>query len=333
MGICVKLLLLIVTVIAVFIGVSLREISRPPVLVSVESIIEEGGNWVQLRDGRILEYFTAGPQESDKVLLFFPGYITTGKYMLTKWEPIQQALAQKIRVVSVSTAGFGKSSPHPENTLKTIAEDIKELVEHLKIKRFAALGVSMGGAHAACVAHYLDEYVENVGLVSSLADGWTEILHKKGGYLFRLQLMALSSPLVNQLLVHYYLQDLLSTPEGVQQYLRVSTPLDWNEVKDSPIIPGLLDDFVRARKYYVDGLHTGVRVASDSWPFNVSSLANGKRKVYVYGGLKDGTVPVEVAQHLSQQIPGSILVLGDHGHLRIAVDVPWFAGIMDKLFE
>lgn len=120
----------------------------------------DGGETIELGDGRILEYFITPPNglhnQETNTILFIHGFVMTGRFIPKLLERYQDELTQKnIRIISPSIPGWGLSTSNPSHTLGAFAEDVEQLVDHLGIKTFSIVGFSYGGPHAAAVANLL----------------------------------------------------------------------------------------------------------------------------------------------------------------------------------
>lgn len=73
-----------------------------------------------------------------------------------------------IRLIAVDRPGFGGSSPHPDGTVGTFADDAAALAAHLGIHNWAVLGWSAGAVHALAVAARHPALVTAVGIVGGL---------------------------------------------------------------------------------------------------------------------------------------------------------------------
>jgi len=90
---------------------------------------------------------------SGEPVVLIHGYPLSG----ASWEKqIPQLLASGRRVITYDRRGFGKSSqPTIGYNYDTFAEDLHKLVTHLKLRRFALVGFSMGGGE---VARYIGKH-------------------------------------------------------------------------------------------------------------------------------------------------------------------------------
>jgi len=73
-----------------------------------------------------------------------------------------------VRLVAVDRPGAGGSSPHPDGTIGSFADDAAALAAHLGIERWAVLGWSAGALHALAVAARHPALVTAIGVVAGL---------------------------------------------------------------------------------------------------------------------------------------------------------------------
>jgi non-heme chloroperoxidase len=112
-----------------------------------------------------MPYVTVGKENSGNIELYYEdhgsgkpvvlihGYPLSG----SSWEKqVPVLLGAGYRVVTYDRRGFGKSSqPTTGYNYETFAEDLHELITHLKLHDFCLVGFSMGGGE---VARYLGKY-------------------------------------------------------------------------------------------------------------------------------------------------------------------------------
>jgi len=112
-----------------------------------------------------MPYVTVGKENSGNIELYYEdhgsgkpvvlihGYPLSG----SSWEKqVPVLLGAGYRVVTYDRRGFGKSSqPTTGYNYETFAEDLHELITHLKLHDFCMVGFSMGGGE---VARYLGKY-------------------------------------------------------------------------------------------------------------------------------------------------------------------------------
>ncbi|MBZ5579349.1 MAG: alpha/beta hydrolase [Acidobacteriia bacterium] len=112
-----------------------------------------------------MPYVTVGKENSGDIDLYYEDHgsgvpvVLIHGYPLSgaSWErQVPELLAAGRRVITYDRRGFGKSSqPAAGYNYDTFAEDLRQLVTHLKLRDFALVGFSMGGGE---VARYLGKY-------------------------------------------------------------------------------------------------------------------------------------------------------------------------------
>jgi len=120
------------------------------------------GKTIQLSDGRTLAYLETGDPEGRPVFYFHggPGSRLEGLF----YDEINQQLG--IRMIALDRPGYGLSDFQEDRTYLDWPDDVSELADHLDIDRFAVLGWSSGGPHAAAVAHQIPQRVSVAAIVA-----------------------------------------------------------------------------------------------------------------------------------------------------------------------
>ena len=113
------------------------------------------GKTMQLSDGRTLAYLESGDPEGRPVFYFHggPGSRLEGLF----YDEINQQLG--IRMIALDRPGFGLSDFQEDRSYLDWPADVIELADHLGIDRFAVLGWSSGGPHAAAVAYEIPQRI------------------------------------------------------------------------------------------------------------------------------------------------------------------------------
>jgi pimeloyl-ACP methyl ester carboxylesterase len=106
---------------------------------------------IALPDGRLLAYAEFGDPDGRPVL-FLHG---TPGYRLNIWATDAELRSAGVRLVAPDRPGVGRSTPQPDRRLLDWADDIHHLADTLGLERFALVGFSNGGPHAAACAHTL----------------------------------------------------------------------------------------------------------------------------------------------------------------------------------
>jgi len=112
-----------------------------------------------------MPHFDAGKENSTSISLYYEDHgagqpvVLIHGYPLSSssWEKqIPALLGAGHRVIAYDRRGFGKSSqPATGYNYDTFAEDLRQLITHLKLRDFTLVGFSMGGGE---VARYIGKY-------------------------------------------------------------------------------------------------------------------------------------------------------------------------------
>src|ERR1700754_772220 len=119
---------------------------------------------IQLTDGRELAWAEMGDPDGYPVFAF---HGTPGSRHQILVDPAP-ALAAGVRLIAPDRPGCGASTWQPRRTFAGWANDVAELADHLGVQRFAVLGISGGGPHAAVCARLLSDRVSAAALVSGV---------------------------------------------------------------------------------------------------------------------------------------------------------------------
>jgi pimeloyl-ACP methyl ester carboxylesterase len=76
------------------------------------------------------------------------------------------ARAAGVRLISPDRPGIGGSDPQPGRTILDWAADVAEMLDHLGIERFSAMGWSMGGQYAAALGWALSGRVTRLAIIA-----------------------------------------------------------------------------------------------------------------------------------------------------------------------
>jgi non-heme chloroperoxidase len=112
-----------------------------------------------------MPYITVGRENSADISLYYEDHGSGGPVVLIHGYPLNGASWEKQlsalldaghRVITYDRRGFGKSSqPTSGYNYDTFAEDLQQLLMHLKLRDFSLVGFSMGGGE---VARYIGKY-------------------------------------------------------------------------------------------------------------------------------------------------------------------------------
>ena len=117
---------------------------------------------VRLRDGRTLAYAEYGAPDGPVVVSAHGGLACR----LDVAPADGAAHSAGIRLISPDRPGIGGSDPSPGRTILDWAADVGEMMDHLTVDTFGAMGWSMGGQYAAALAAAAPERVTRLAIIA-----------------------------------------------------------------------------------------------------------------------------------------------------------------------
>lgn len=265
---------------------------------------------IKLKDGRQLGFNEYGDPKG-KPLFFLHGWPVSR---------LSGGLAHKaskklgLRVISPDRPGYGLSDFKKNRKLLDWADDILELADQLKIKKFAVVGVSGGGPYAAVCAFKIPERLTKVGIVVGLAPTWipgaldgvswnaklgwsnygkSAIMRKLGAF--------------SQLFLARY-----SPGYGFNRFIwggRADQKLFANPV----LRKNLKENYKEAFSQGAKGPEYDLKLYTTDWGFALNQI---KASVYLWYGGDDKNVSLNMGKYYASQIKNSKLkVYPGEGHL------------------
>lgn len=245
-------------------------------------------------------------------------------------ELLDEALLDGIHLLGYDRPGYGGSSPHPQRTVASCADDVRSIALKLGIDKLGVCGASGGGPHALAVAALLPDLVTGVAAICSFAprdangldylagmqDDIAQIHRwfdddldavRRWATTYRSEVEGYSSEQISQLSVDEFPNDVRA-----QTYFRSYTGSVRSALASG--IEGLIDD--------------GVAIHGP-WNFEVGAIRAPAR---LWSGAGDRHVPLTHSRWLATQLPGAWLDSSGSGtHLEIiASALPgahrWLAG-------
>ena len=266
---------------------------------------------MQLTDGRKLAWAEMGDAAGYPVFVF---HGTPGSHRQILIEPAP-ALAAGARVIAPDRPGCGASTWQRQRTFAGWTTDIAELADHLGIERFAVLGISGGGPHAAACAHFLPDRVSAAALVSgvgSLAEPGSEAGMMPANRLFAR--LARKVPGANNVLFGLIFYFGRRAPERVLGLLVNSMPaVDAGVLSRPKVRSSFLGMLADASPTAGRAAAQEFRLFARDWGFRLEDIAV---PVQVWQGDVDVNVPLAHAERQAAAIPDGILhIAPGEGHL------------------
>lgn len=215
-----------------------------------------------------------------------------------------------VRIISMDRPGFGISDYKEDRTLLGWPNDVQELADYLKIKKFAVIGCSGGGPYVAACAYKLSGRITKAGIVVGLAP--VNVKGNLAGMTFeekfewanyhRFSLLRTISALGAAIQLKYFpaIGSLLSFRNKEDRVIYKKSLLKNHEdisVKES-------------FRQGIKGPALDLKIYTGDWGFK---LKNIKAKVYLWYGAKDRNVPLNMGKYYESQIPGSKLFIDPNG--------------------
>ncbi len=119
---------------------------------------------IALADGRWLACAEFGDPHGRPVLLFHG----TPGYRRNPWATDAELRSVGVRLIAPDRPGVGGSTPQPRRRLLDWPDDVRQLADALGLERFAVVGFSNGGPHAAACAFRLGPRVSSTALVAPM---------------------------------------------------------------------------------------------------------------------------------------------------------------------
>jgi 3-oxoadipate enol-lactonase len=121
-------------------------------------------------NGTDLHYRDAGTAHKDVLLLLHAFPLHSGM-----WQRQIAALEGRWRIVAPDYRGLGQSAPRGEaSTMQVLAEDVRALLQHLRVERAAVAGLSMGGYLSLELYRQIPGFFRGLALCDTRAGADTE---------------------------------------------------------------------------------------------------------------------------------------------------------------
>ncbi|KAH8681745.1 Alpha/Beta hydrolase protein [Xylariales sp. PMI_506] len=301
---------------------------RPPARITTTVMLES--EQISLPDGRTLCYAIYGvakPLESElkelSTVFYFHGYPGSHYEGRTFHEC---ALKYGIRFVSISRPGMGGSTYQPNRTLLDISSDVLCLADHLRVRRFAVVGLSGGGPYALACAYAIPAS-RLLGTV--VLSGLYPAKLGMSGVVLQERLLFTVAPWLKPSWVAKALDSAMgshardtSHPEryakAVAEYSKSPEDQEALHADDGKLLKVFVDSTRSAFQQSSDGCAWEARLYGSRWGFELQHLKVEPGKLVLWHGARDDLIPVKMAEKAAGLIPNSILIVKeDVSHLSL----------------
>jgi pimeloyl-ACP methyl ester carboxylesterase len=204
-----------------------------------------------------------------------------------------------VRFIVPDRPGFGRSDPHRGRRIIDWPADVRHLLDHLGIERFAVLSLSGGAAYALACAHVFADRVRAVGVLGGAPPPdvpwpWPSWVPERAR-------AAAHRPSRATALLQPVFAPIAVRPAWIPAYLQVRlNPAD-RRVIGRPGVRRILSET------FTEGLRNGSAALAEDrallfrpWGFPVSSV---RQRVDLWHGTQDWQVPVSFGRVLSAMLP------------------------------
>lgn len=334
---------ILVAIILTFSALYLRTFVSTP---DVSPELMADGNFITLpNDGRIVEYFEYGAPRSEakQWTVYFHGYTLSGS-AASSWH--EDALQRRVRIISVSMAGWGASTPHRGRSYFDAGRDALAVVDQIAQEmttrssgdrrsniigpvNFHIVGTSFGAGNAAALAALASHRVRSLNLLipamPSKSDG--ELRHDMW------QGAAFSHWLTGQPLFDRIWQYYIAPKLDIPTLLKSLAPKDWAEfeaAQGADVVIGMTRELQRSTRYHHEGACDGMRLLrgrDDPAYYDIITqpLRRLGRRLAVWYAKQDSLAPAHHGEFLARLLPSARVFARDGGHLGMfATLTPFF---------
>jgi pimeloyl-ACP methyl ester carboxylesterase len=286
-------------------------------------VIGSPTKFFKLSDGLTLCYAIYGDPNATKTVFFHHG-IPGCQVEAVGFD--EEARQRNIRLISIDRPGMGGSTHQPERTLLDWPGTLLALADHLKVDRFAVLGVSGGGPYTlACI--YKIPRTRCIGGV--IRAGMFPVSLGLDGMMFQNRLLFNILPWTTwpvekglDLILGSAARD-SEHPERLEKLMdkdfRTKPELHPDRLaweKDAHMRTILAEDIRQALQDGSRGAALDLYLMSVPWGFALEELTVDEGRLVLWHGALDGNIPVVMAKRAVALIRGAELrILDSEGHL------------------
>ncbi|CCG03796.1 alpha/beta fold hydrolase [Blastococcus saxobsidens] len=251
---------------------------------------------IRLADGRTLAYAEYGDPEGQPVL----GCHGSPSSRLERHvQDVEDYRRWGVRLVVPDRPGFGRSDPQPGRRVMDWPDDVRQLLDHRGVERFATLSLSGGAAYALACAHVFGNRVRAVGILGGAPPPdvpwpwprWVPQRVRRAAHR-PAQLTAVLRPAFAPLGLR---------PASIPRYLQLRLNAADRRVIGRPAVRRILADT------FTEGLRNGTAPLAEDrallfrpWGFPLSTI---EQRVHIWHGAQDWQVPLVLGQLLSAMLP------------------------------
>ena len=265
---------------------------------------------IKLRNGNNIGYAIYGNKKNFPIFYF---HGLPGSRFELKNIPLKK---KKCFIIALERPGYGISDPISKFKILDWPKIVLEVANKLKIKNFSIIGVSGGAPFAlACANTIKNKRLKSIAIVCALAPSKAKGMNKgRIGMLLNLG----RKPFISWLIFNFLRMRLLNgNLEKSFNKWKNKISLPEIDLKLFTIDRGkrLMENFKEAVKHGTTGVHRDANLYSNYWGFK---LKNIKKKIFVWHGDKDLTVPIITNKYYKKKLKNKeIFIKPNEGHFSI----------------
>jgi pimeloyl-ACP methyl ester carboxylesterase len=255
---------------------------------------------LRLPDGRQLAWYEYG-DAAGRPCVYATGTPASGLAGKTYDKGAAEA---GVRWISVDKPGYGHSDLAPGRTLLQWTEDIRLLVDHLGLDRFAVAGESGGGPYALALAYALPDQITTAIVIAGLGPGddpsardgmkrANKLLYglaQRAPWALRPAIGAMARALRDEKKAQRYLAKMLADAPAA----------DRSAYEDPDFAPLSLAATRDAFRTGTAGAVEEMRLLTRAWGFRLEDIST---HVDLFHGEQDVNVPVAIARRVAAALP------------------------------
>lgn len=287
---------------------------------------------LRLPDNRTLEYAVFGDPHG-KTMVYFHGFLgSCHQAALTD----QYGQSMGLRIIAPNRPGIGQSTPHVFPSMTDYAEDIRFLLDALRVKKAAFIGMSSGGCFALACSYALPERTQLTGVAGCI--GPLNVIHNlQSMHWFRRYFLSGCNdyPWMTGFLLRIIFIVCKYRPQWLYRWLvNTSALLEPGLIAEQDTVKKVLwsdykDVFLQTNG--VQGLLQEARLFFH-WGFAPSDFPE-KKRVYFWHGKNDPLVPWSIARNLARHIPRTTVILFPGGHMTFLTKVESILRCVQEVWE
>ncbi len=273
---------------------------------------------ITLRDGRILEYFSLGPEDGYPILYFDALSGSSVDVVGAPDRYLPFLTRHKLRFITICRPGGFRSTMRNVSSLREYAPDIEELCDQLGLKRFSTLSYSFGSGAALAITHELQHRMDRAVLSSPAYPqyrhpNWRDLdlFYQLSGVIGRRW-----PNMLRQILPFLIRSVLQNTDRYFDRHVARSISASDIDILSSPMTRQRTHTMLAERTAItMDGMVEENILNAQGWDFDV---ANIRLPVIIFHGTDDNVAPIPGARLLAEHLPDSQLhELSNFGHYHI----------------